>query len=601
MRNITVSLALALTVLSCSRESKPENGVVRLGVNLEDVSTKAAMGSSELLSTAKVNIYYADFSGLVASYKYGSLPSEIYLPASEYRVDVLAGEDSKDQPRRANFEQISYKGSSTFTVEGGKNVTVQVDANVSSTITKVIFDGTVSANFKSGYTLSIGPDADNMLTYSASQNSAPAYFLMSGVEEKKLSWTFSGERTSTGASVQKNGVIEDVKAGKVYELKIKYTLKEGTADFDIYVDTDLQSIDETIVFEPVSTGLSASAAYEIWAAHATVHADIDESEFPDPTKIKFTYSSDGSNWLDQNAERTGEGTYAAILKGLNQATQYSYKLKIGTEIIGDAMTFTTASAPVVPNGDFEESVNDYNYDEFYSPNSSNPDWRTPWWGSGNGSSSPKVDGSAKMGIKICMVDTDVYHSGHQSAKLKSSAMVGILAAGNLFSGYFGGLVGTSGGKVYFGRPFTGRPTALKFWAKYSSGKIDVLKGYPADNPVTKNDYDRARVQVALGTWNSRTYGGDKSSPILVNTTDESTFINYTTDKSTIAYAEEIIMCDAQNSANVWKEYTLKLNYKDEKTIPTHIVISCAASMFGDYFTGHEGSTLWVDEMELVYE
>ena len=35
--------------------------------------------------------------------------------------------------------------------------------------------------------------------------------------------------------------------------------------------------------------------------------------------------------------------------------------------------------------------------------------------------------------------------------------------------------------------------------------------------------------------------------------------------------------------------------------PTHIVISCAASQFGDYFTGYDGSQLWLDHFEFIYE
>ena len=32
-----------------------------------------------------------------------------------------------------------------------------------------------------------------------------------------------------------------------------------------------------------------------------------------------------------------------------------------------------------------------------------------------------------------------------------------------------------------------------------------------------------------------------------------------------------------------------------------VVLSCAASRYGDYFTGGLGSTLYVDEFELIYD
>ena len=39
----------------------------------------------------------------------------------------------------------------------------------------------------------------------------------------------------------------------------------------------------------------------------------------------------------------------------------------------------------------------------------------------------------------------------------------------------------------------------------------------------------------------------------------------------------------------------------ESIYATYIVISCAASRYGDYFTGGIGSVLKVDEFSLVYE
>lgn len=175
------------------------------------------------------------------------------------------------------------------------------------------------------------------------------------------------------------------------------------------------------------------------------------------------------------------------------------------------------------------------------------------------------------------------------------------AAGNLFTGYFAGLVGTTGGMVNFGRPFTARPTALRFWAKYKGGLITDVNGYPKDHPVSKSDYDCGRVQIALGIWNKKTYGGSNDCPIQVNTTNEATFVDYTTDPSTLAYGEQLFQSSASDGLNEWKEYTIPLDFKDVDTVPTHIVISCAASMYGDYFTGCRTAALWIDKMEFVYE
>ena len=55
-----------------------------------------------------------------------------------------------------------------------------------------------------------------------------------------------------------------------------------------------------------------------------------------------------------------------------------------------------------------------------------------------------------------------------------------------------------------------------------------------------------------------------------------------------------------SSTDVWCEYTIPLDYKTLDQRPTHIIISCAASQFGDYFTGCSSSKLWIDKVELVY-
>ena len=51
----------------------------------------------------------------------------------------------------------------------------------------------------------------------------------------------------------------------------------------------------------------------------------------------------------------------------------------------------------------------------------------------------------------------------------------------------------------------------------------------------------------------------------------------------------------------WHQIELDLVYRDLTTTPTHIIISCAASKWGDYFEGCDSSKMWVDGFELVYD
>lgn len=608
-RFLIIIFAIAVTVVlaaSCLVDEicRAGEGRLTIGVEMSETMTKAAP-SSDLIDNATIKIYYADFSGMVRKYTYASAPSDIWLPANEYRVDVEAGEAVMETPARASWTNKSYKGSSTFTIEAGKHKAVQVVAGISNTVSKVSFDSTIADNFNSGYKLTIGTDKEDsssQLVYDVSKAGAEGYFLIDGLDEPSFWWKFEGTLSRKNQAIVKEGAIGGIEKGKAYALTLKYTVKDGIGTFDIYVDYSENMIQDDIIFEPISTGLAASEDYEIWAAHATVHADVDETEYSDPSLIKFSYSIDGNSWITVPAVRMSEGSYQAVLERLSPSTKYIYKLVIDGEDMGDRMSFTTEAAPVVPNGSFEVSSTSKsgNYKEFFNQSSSDPASRKAWWGSGNGSEG--VDGSADFGgFIICKPDTGDKVDGNQSACLQSTWALVKFAAGNLFSGYFGGLVGTKGGIVYFGRPFEGRPMAVKVWVKYTTSKIDHIDGAPAGVSLSSSMYDTGRIQVAVGNWDYRKYGGNGECPILVNTTDENTFVDYSKDPYTIAYGNLELEGNSSDSHNVWKEYIIPLDYSNIVDKPTHIVVSCAASKYGDYFSGCSGSKMWIDKMELLYE
>ena len=604
-----IAMGLALSAVSCTKQEMAENnGVGMLSVDMNFSDQTRAMTEGELAATAQVNIYKADYSGLVRSYTYSNIPSPLYLAADSYRVDVLAGEAVAQNPKTASWDSKSYKGSQPFTITAGQVTNVKVVANVNNAVTKVSFDSTVEENFNDGYSMTIAL-GENNLVYTSDKSGAEGYFIVAGLFEPALTWTFTGTQTKDGSTFTKTGVIENVQPGKLYGLNLKYTIKDGDLEFTLSVDRTTEIIDDTIIFEPVSTGLSASSIYEIWAAHATVHADVDAAE-SEGKSVQFAYSSDNQDWKTVDGINDSEGTWKADLTGLTPSTAYTYKLMIDGVQIGDALTFTTEAAPNLPNASFEYAslVSGASYYKFYDPSCGIEDGMTMFWGSGNGEGSEGVNGSASMNIVITYIDTNDKVDGKQSVLAQTGSMAGFLAAGNLFTGQFDGLVGTSGGKVNFGRPWSSRPTALKLWCKYKTDKIDIINNNNLG--VSTSDYDRAQIKVAIGTWDYRTYGGTKASPVHVNTTDESTFVDFYTDPNTIANGDLIIHNDGYilNKAekvtaatDTWVEYVIPLTYRNTNAYPTHIVVSCASSQFGDYFTGNDGSQLWLDAFELIYE
>lgn len=607
---LTIASVGLLMVASCAKTELKENneGMGMLTVDMSIPSQTRAYSEADLYNSAVVNIYKADFSGLVRSYAYNDIPSPLYLAADSYRVDVIAGEATAANPAAASWENKSYKGSKEFTITAGRETSVQVVASVNNAVTNITFDPSIAENFNAGYTFTIGLDASSQLVYNAAKSGAEGYFIVAGLVDPVFEWTFAGTLLD-GTSFTRTGTISDVLPGKLYKMNLMYTVKDGKLDFSLSVDYSTEIFDDTIIFEPVSTGLAASSIYEIWAAHATLHADVDATEYANST-VQFAYSSDGSAWTTVDGVNDSEGTWKADINGLTPSTTYTYRLLIDDVQVGEEKTFTTEAAPKLPNGSFEyvSKVSGESYYKFYDPSCGVEDGSYMFWGSGNGEGSEGVSGSASMGIVITTIDTGDKKDGNQSVLCKNNSIVGMLTAGNLFTGQFAGLVGTSGGKVNFGRPWTSRPTALRIWCKYQTGKINILKNESLG--VTKNDYDRAQVKVAIGTWDYKKYGGTKNSPVHINTTDASTFVDFFTDPNTIANGDLIIYNDGYmlnhgakvtETTSEWVEYIIPLDYRQLSAYPTHIVISCATSQFGDYFTGYDGGKLWIDGAELIYE
>ena len=599
-----ISIAAAALV-SCQKQQIAPEGEGCLSLSVSTGETKAAMTSDELLANADIRIYKDDFSGMVRHYRYSEIPQKIYLPAGGYRIDVLAGEAAKETPSYASWEQKSYKGSKSATITASGSESITVVAAMNSIVSNISFDESVDTYFQAGYTctVSLSTAEGASLSYTKAESGTDGYFIASGFEPS-LDWTFSGTLAS-GEAFSKSGSIAAVEGGKRYRLALKYVEKNGLLDVDILVDDALNEVYDDIIFVPVSTGLASTGKYEIWGSRFTAYADVDENEY-DQSKVYFEYRVAGSDaeWTrSEAAARVSEGSYSAQITGLTGATEYEYRLVVtkaadgSEEIVDGTMTVTTEATPQVPNGSFETVSHDEsgNYYSFYDPASSDPALQSKWWCSGN-------QGSTTVGssYQITYPDASDKMDGAQSVCLESRYVIVKFAAGNLFCGHFGATIGTSGGTVFFGRPFTARPSAMRFWAKYSSGPVN-RRASNAPDEIQKGDYDRASLRIAIGTWDYKKYGGDANSPILVNTTDESTFVDYTTDASTIAFGEKILQGDAENSTNVWQQITIPLDYKTTTAYPTHIMIAFAASMYGDYFTGCDSSKLWIDKVELLYE
>ena len=320
------------------------------------------------------------------------------------------------------------------------------------------------------------------------------------------------------------------------------------------------------------------------------------------TSLGFRYRKSGdTQWTDVPADKItiDGGSLSTCISGLEPETSYEV-IAFSDENETDIVTLKTDPESVLTNGDFETWCTEK--DIVYP----GPTKESSYWGTGN-------PGAAIAGATLTSSTTDKRpgspgtYAAHLQSKLAGIAGIGRLAAGNLFIGQYVGTRGTNG-IVGFGRPYTLRPTALKGWIKYNRGAItDVGTTQPPGVTIAKGDPDNGIVDMALGTWTPEEYGvcekedgnkqvGTDEVPICIDTRDPNTFFN-PKSPAVVAYGEMVLT----ESIAEWQQFSIKLDYNTTHTIPTHLVIVCSASRYGDYYIGSRDSEMWIDDFELVYD
>ena len=586
MKKIITYIALGLAVVfgatSCNQDNAPAEGKGELSLKVMfNDQTRAT--AEELAADCTINIYNSE--GLIRTYKgIDALPATMWLTTGEYRCDVLAGTESA-----ASFTDKTYKGSKSFTISAGATTAISVECRINNVIAAVAFDATIADQFSS-YEAVVGGELtdDKALTFNTSTASTGYFTLAKGVTA--LQWQFSGTHVKYGAFT-KTGTIEGVEKGKKYTLTFTYTkgTPEGNLVFDIAVVKTTEDIEDNIIFEADPTGVAAVGKWDVWATHATLMANVSESEFGSEGIAIQVRAAGSEDWTIIDATKKGDNLFSVVAAGLTPETTYEYQLVVNGEAVGSSKTFKTDYTATIPNAGMEDWNNDEGWPMPYATGG------TSWWGNGN-------KAADMASLVISESDASTYAEGTKSAKLSGKQIkiltIDKVAPGNLFSGSFVATVGTKGGKVNFGRPFTARPSAMKVAYKYTCGAITHDEGGPSNDPTPHavGDPDRCHVYVALGDWDYKTFGGSAESPVQVNTTDVSTLFDPNND-AVIAYGE---LVKGETVSN-WTEEVIRLKYKDTERRPTHIIISCSSSKLGDYLTGSYNSVLWVDDFELIYD
>lgn len=312
-----------------------------------------------------------------------------------------------------------------------------------------------------------------------------------------------------------------------------------------------------------TSGSSSSSNVFAMVSRAMVSGSITSGKTP---VVEYKEQS-ATSWQTATDVTTSGTSFTAWLTGLQGSTAYNYRVSVDG-VTGDTQTFTTVQAIALENGSME---NWYQDGDVYVPNASG----TEFWGSGN-------PGAATFIGNLTTPTTDAV-SG-TAAQLESKWALIKLGAGNLFTGDFT-LDGTHG-ILNFGRSFNSFPTALRLYYKYTSVSIDRIGDDSLEN--LRGQADTCHIYIALS---------DKTEPYEIRTRPSSRQLFDKNDENIIAYGEFL----SGTSTSSYQQITIPLEYRATNRTPNYIIIVCAASKYGDYYTGGAGSTLYIDEMELVYE
>ena len=214
------------------------------------------------------------------------------------------------------------------------------------------------------------------------------------------------------------------------------------------------------------------------------------------------------------------------------------------------------------------------------------------WASGNGGYS--ITGAGKKPSDYPTVQSTGGVTG-MCAKLETRSTgffgttVGMpIAAGNLFIGQFNVIdaVNNALAATRFGLPFTKHPVAIKGYYKYAPGKTYKEKG-----KIKPNVTDEADIYAVF-------YESDEETPTLNGS-------NSLTDPKIIALARP----EKIDPVSEWTEFYYDFKFKEGKTIDPDklargvykIALVFSSSKNGAWFNGAVGSTLYIDEVELIVQ
>ncbi len=342
-------------------------------------------------------------------------------------------------------------------------------------------------------------------------------------------------------------------------MKIDVNAWGRTEDWTIYV----QKVESVVTTSAVDAWSMVVWAYGEGPADATNY---------------FEYCEVGSStWIRvPDADMTAkDGAFSCCIKHLSPLTRYTVRACSGDNK-GNEITVTTQATEILPDGDFDQW---WKNGKIWCP------WTeggSQFWDTGN-------TGASTLG-ESNVQPSDYVPAGTsgQSAQLKTEfkgiAGIGKLAAGSIYTGTFKKVDGTNG-ILDFGRPWKLRPTKLRGYYQYTTGEINYASSELAE---LKGRPDTCSIYIAMTDW---------TAPYEIRTNPRNRQLFDKNASYVIGYGQ----LERGSSMDAYEEFEIKLDYRSTSLTPTYIMITCASSKYGDYFTGSTSSVLYVDQLSLDYD
>lgn len=592
MNHIILFMLMALFFFACQKEDLNVNsvGYLRLSVG-ESSSTNSRSEVPKDYKPKQIAVRIVDANNQVVKKTEDWTLWEDSLLALKPGVYTIKAASNGFDGKAADFDIPYYAGSETVTVENGKEVQKKVVCTLANVKVTVKFDLDFVSKFKS-MTVQVGDVGGTYtpLNFTTSETRS-AYFPVVSLFSK-ISVT------------NNNGVIHslkkeftDVKARDHYILNYKLA-ETGSSNITVTVDPTTHEYTYTFTVSPEAvnrTTLSAGA----WDRLAYLKAESVSAESGVSLEgLKFQFrtkvSGEDGSWTDVSATEEN-GTYTGFATGLTASTEYEYRLVNKDEVvIGAIQSFTTAVTDVqtaLYNANFDLWTK--SGDTVYPGSAAEAGNTSSFWNTSNPGTSQGFGAAFGGPVNPTTgVQSPVHTTGESAyaAKLQTTNKLGVLAAASLYTGSFLGLDGMSA-NMEFGKPFTSRPVALHGYYMYTPQVINRVSRVPEGVEITKDEtMDQCAIFIALA-----------KKTFTFNNNNEDEYIDYENDPDIIAYGE--LPSGAATSGSDYTEFTIPLKYKESQfgEQPTHIIIVCSASKYGDYMTGGDNSLLYVDDFSLVYD